>query len=199
MCICTLCCFKQLYGLFKYVTVSTNPPTSRPSIFDMTGRAKWDAWNMAGKTYVSGTDAEIRYLDIARDLGWSEGTALVITEKQENEQRDGEDIWDKDEDGGSNGSGGVGGMGNTVSTMAPPPEEIDGSIHGLAVSNDAVGITLFLEKYPDTDLNERDEFVRSVQVAELSDPSLTCAMIIRVIHPSIWLLIEGTSLLSRFC
>jgi hypothetical protein len=124
----------------------------------MTGRAKWDAWDTASKTYISGKEAEIRYLDIARSLGWTEGIAPVIVENPEVKQHDEEDIWDKDEDTGSFGGGG---MGNTVSAMVPPSDKNDGGIHGLAILNDAPGISLFLEKHPDVDLNERDEFVRA--------------------------------------
>ncbi|GAB4834828.1 Acyl-CoA-binding domain-containing protein 2 [Ancistrocladus abbreviatus] len=33
-----------LYGLYKQATVG-NVNTSRPGMFDMKGRAQWDAWN----------------------------------------------------------------------------------------------------------------------------------------------------------
>ncbi|KAG6332079.1 hypothetical protein ID866_7007, partial [Astraeus odoratus] len=55
---------QQLYGLYKFLTVSSLPQTSRPSIFDMTGRAKWDAWNNIGHTFGDRkAEAEKRYLD----------------------------------------------------------------------------------------------------------------------------------------
>lgn len=39
-----------LYGLYKQATVG-DVNTSRPGLFDMTGKAKWDAWhNVKGKT-----------------------------------------------------------------------------------------------------------------------------------------------------
>ncbi|TFK41261.1 hypothetical protein BDQ12DRAFT_432381 [Crucibulum laeve] len=143
----------ELYGLFKYITVARIPTTSRPSIFDMTGRAKWDAWSAADKKYEKEQDAEIRYLEIARSLGWTEGTAPTAKpQTQEEEEID----WD---DGvpAKSGTGG-GGMGLSVSSMAPPKTEIDKSIHGLAVSNDVPGLTTLLELSPDTDLNALDEF-----------------------------------------
>ncbi|KAK7064304.1 ankyrin repeat-containing domain protein, partial [Favolaschia claudopus] len=59
----------ELYGLFKYITVSPLPSTSRPSVFDFTGRAKWDAWTAAGKTYSTKAEAESKYLEIARSFG----------------------------------------------------------------------------------------------------------------------------------
>ncbi|KAF5385254.1 hypothetical protein D9615_001450 [Tricholomella constricta] len=141
----------ELYGLFKCVTVSPTPSTSRPSIFDMTGRAKWDAWNSVGKKYTAGQEAETRYLEIARSLGWSEET--VIEQQPVVGQSDPDSIWDDDSQGG-----GSGGMGGSVSAMAPPEQEADGSVHGLAVSNDVAGLTELLEKYPETDINGLDEF-----------------------------------------
>jgi len=35
---------KTLYGLYKQATVG-DVNTARPGIFDLTGKAKWDAWN----------------------------------------------------------------------------------------------------------------------------------------------------------
>jgi len=142
----------ELYGTFKYVTSSRTPTTSRPSIFDMTGRAKWDAWSAAGKKFERPEDAEKSYLEIARSLGWTPLTK--VESKVESTPTDEEDIWDKEELPSSAG----GGMGNAVSTMAPPPEVIDKSIHGLALSNDVAGLNVLLDKNPDTDLNLLDEY-----------------------------------------
>jgi len=148
-----------LYGLFKYLTSSKSPTTSRPSIFDPTARAKWDAWSAAGKKYEKGSDAESRYVEIARTLGWTEGAP----ESRPVVDTAAEDIWDDDSDEGASGSrrGGSGGMGLSVSTIPVPPKVDDRTIHGLAVSNDFDGLTALLAQHPETDLNELDEFVSS--------------------------------------
>ncbi|RDB29264.1 Acyl-CoA-binding domain-containing protein 2 [Hypsizygus marmoreus] len=146
----------ELYGLFKCVTVSTVPSTSRPSIFDMTGRAKWDAWSTAGKTHGSADDAEARYLEIARSLGWTEEFA----EHQpipEQELSDTDDIWDDDRHS-SKAGGSSGGMGGAVSAIPPPIEETDESLHGFAVSNDLSGLSLLLEEQSEVDIDVLDEF-----------------------------------------
>lgn len=145
----------ELYGLFKFVTVSRIPSTSRPSIFDMTGRAKWDAWAAVGKKYERPEEAERRYLEIARTLGWTEQEKGPDKRESETPSAD-EDIWDKDEV--SRGSSGGSGLAVSVSSMAPPPKVIDNSIHGTALSNDITGLKEILEAHPETDLNVLDEF-----------------------------------------
>ncbi|GLB36067.1 putative succinyl-CoA synthetase functions in the citric acid cycle (TCA), coupling the hydrolysis of succinyl-CoA to the synthesis of ATP and thus represents the only step of substrate- level phosphorylation in the TCA [Lyophyllum shimeji] len=142
----------ELYGLFKCVTVSPTPSASRPSIFDMTGRAKWDAWSSAGKKYTVRREAEDKYLEIARSLGWTEDTVIQPAKA---EQSDPDSIWDDDS---QSSRGGSGGMGVSVSAMALPIEEADKSIHGLAVANDFTGLSELLDKQPETDVNEVDEF-----------------------------------------
>ncbi|KAF5375080.1 hypothetical protein D9758_000373 [Tetrapyrgos nigripes] len=133
--------FCQLYGLFKWLTVSPSPNTSRPSLFDLTGRAKWDAWNAAGQKYSNGADVEKRYLDIARELGWSPGAPV-------------EDTDDTDSDHSL-----AMGLGHTVSVMSMNTEEApDDTIHGFAIANDVDKVKKLLLKSPDADLNEKDEF-----------------------------------------
>ncbi|KAF8870517.1 hypothetical protein CPB84DRAFT_1726985 [Gymnopilus junonius] len=143
----------ELYGAFKCVTCSRIPSTSRPSIFDMTGRAKWDAWSAAGKKFEHPQDAEKSYLEMACSLGWTPSAAVEGNVESNSTAED--DIWDKDEVPPSAGSGG---MGNAVSTMAPGPEVIDKTIHGLALSNDVPGLNTLLDKNPDTNLNVLDEY-----------------------------------------
>jgi len=137
----------------------------------MTGRAKWDAWKAAGQTYGDGgQDAEDRYLELAKSMGWIEGVKPVEPEKKlatnegdakvdvEDEDGDGENIWDDDDetiDGG-------GGMGNSVSAMpAPSPtqEELS-TLHGLAIWNKPDALESFFLERPDVNINELDEFVR---------------------------------------
>ncbi|KAI0375287.1 ankyrin [Pilatotrama ljubarskyi] len=82
----------ELYAIYKYLTVSPTPNTSKPSIFDFTGRAKWEAWRSAGETYKDRpADAESRYLEIAHSLGWTEGdksamAGVMSTMTMEDEQ-----------------------------------------------------------------------------------------------------------------
>jgi len=141
----------ELYGLFKYITSSQTPSTSRPSIFDMTGRAKWDAWAAAGKQYQDAQDAEKRYLEIAQTLGWAGSATEIQTENVPSSSS-------TDDTTQASNSGGDGGMGWSVSVMKPPPSAIDKSIHGLALSNDVTGLTTLLEQCPETDLDALDEY-----------------------------------------
>ncbi|CAA7258635.1 unnamed protein product [Cyclocybe aegerita] len=148
----------ELYGLFKHLTVAPKPDASRPSIFDMVGRAKWDAWDGAEKKYQIPKEAEKRYLEIARGLGWSEGSVVEKAKPAVSKTGEEGDIWD-DEDSGK-GSGGGGSLGLTVSTLAAPPspQVADFSIHGLALSNDVFGLTALLDGEPEIDVNALDEF-----------------------------------------
>ncbi|THV07687.1 ankyrin [Dendrothele bispora CBS 962.96] len=136
----------ELYGLFKWLTVHPAPDTSRPSIFDMTGRAKWDAWNTASQHYSNGAEVEKRYLEIARELGWSPGAA----------------VGDNDEDPDSDSNKGPnvgGGMGHSVSVMSMNPDQLpDNTIHGLAITNDVANMKKLLLNNSQVDLNARDEF-----------------------------------------
>jgi len=147
----------ELYGLFKYITSSKMPSTSRPSLFDMTGRAKWDAWTATGKKYQDPQEAEKRYLEIAKTLGWTGNT----NENQvQSVPSTSEGSWDDDDsDTPETSNSGGGGMGLSVSVMMPPPPSaIDKSIHGLALSNDVLGLTTLLEQCPETSLDAVDEF-----------------------------------------
>ncbi|KAJ7038297.1 ankyrin repeat-containing domain protein [Mycena alexandri] len=145
----------ELYGLFKYVNVSSVPTTPRPSIFDFTGRAKWDAWAAAGNTHSSKAGAESRYLEIARSLGWKEGAVAETAPESEDEN-----IWDSDDDTTrpSKGSGEPAGLGNSVSSMARPEVEEDASLHGLAVSNQLQELVSLVQDEPSVDINARDDF-----------------------------------------
>jgi len=138
---------------------SKSPSTSRPSIFDMTGRAKWDAWTAVGKKYERPEEVEQRYLEIARTLGWTEQTKVPEPKTPSTDK----DIWDKDEV--SHASSGGGGLAVAVSSMAPPPKVIDNSIHGIALSNDITGLKEILEAHPETDLNVLDEFVSNEYIS----------------------------------
>ncbi|KAL0951320.1 hypothetical protein HGRIS_008026 [Hohenbuehelia grisea] len=154
----------ELYGLYKYLTVSRTPNTSRPGFFDMSGKAKWDAWSNAGKTYDCEERAEERYLQIAHDFGWKEGDEPVpeTAKPAEHPDVDLDNLDDSDGDqppSPNAGSGEPGGMGIYVSSMAPPEASTsDFTIHGLALSDDTTALMLLLQSDPDIDVNEPDEF-----------------------------------------
>ncbi|THH33519.1 hypothetical protein EUX98_g660 [Antrodiella citrinella] len=150
----------RLYGLFKYLTISHSPNSARPSIFNITGRAKWDAWKQTETTYGErDEEAEERYLQLARELGWVEGTQLNDAQKSSDAKpsEDDEDIWDNEET--SEGSSG-GGLGNHVSTMAAADAEDREAetLHGFAMTGDVEGLRAILQLQPTTDLNEVDEY-----------------------------------------
>ena len=150
------------------MTISPTPTTTRPGIFDFAGRAKWDAWSSVGKAYVNQpTEAEQRYLDIAKELGWKEGAGEVAkaenTQKSQSEAKgDDEDIWDDSDEEipSSKKSGGGGGLGTAVSTMAEASRtDVEESLHGLARTGEVKGFKSFLSSHPHTDVNARDENV----------------------------------------
>jgi len=139
----------ELYGLFKLLTVAPSPNTNRPSFFDISGRAKWDAWKLAAETYEGRpSEAEHRYLEIARSLGWKEGspstTAAATDETEEPTER-------------SSGSGT--GMGVSVSVMSQPPEDEEAvGLHGCAMGDDVGALSAFLQASQDLDIDARDEY-----------------------------------------
>jgi len=145
----------ELYGLFKSITVSTVPNTSCPSIFDMTGRAKWNSWQSIGKSYADRLpEAENRYLELAREFGWKEGSPTTGT--RPSLPSDVDDIWDKDTDSQKSSGGG---MGNFVSTMSQDDQyEREGTAHGIVVTGDVESLRRYLEAHPTLDLNAADQY-----------------------------------------
>lgn len=55
----------KIYGLFKQATIG-KCNTSKPSMFDMVGKAKWDAWNALGS--MSKEDAQGKYIEFIDEL-----------------------------------------------------------------------------------------------------------------------------------
>ena len=146
------------------MTVSHTPNTSRPGIFDFTGRAKWDSWQEVGTKYSTQSDpdgaAQGRYLEIAKSLGWKSGTTSD------------DDSLGHDTGGGGEGAKGVGtGMGVFVSTMSAPKDDDLDTIHGLAIAGDAQKLTEMLIADPSLDLNQKDEYV-SISSASITGPRL---------------------------
>jgi len=55
----------ELYALYKQATVG-DCNTDKPGMFDMKGKAKWEAWN--GKKGVSKEEAETQYIAKVKSL-----------------------------------------------------------------------------------------------------------------------------------
>ncbi|KAG1833693.1 hypothetical protein EV424DRAFT_1310813 [Suillus variegatus] len=144
----------ELYGLFKYLKVAPKPQGSRPHIFDMTGRAKWDAWKAASDTYVNNSHAAAqRYRAIAQELGWK-------PDSTPNSATEGADTGVRSDSAGSGSSSGGGGMGTSVSLLINPGPDLGEAqtLHGLAIAGDAEKLMAFLLVNPAVDINARDEF-----------------------------------------
>jgi hypothetical protein len=139
--------------------VSRNPNTPRPSIFDITGRAKWDAWDAADKKYKATGDAENKYLEIARGLGWSESAT--------NSDVDLEHLSDGEDSPAQRTSAG---LGLSVSRMARPEMATDKTLHGLVLSCDVPGLVSLLDELPNLDVNALDEYVSATSLRNISKP-----------------------------
>ena len=131
----------------------------------MTGRAKWDAWAQAGKDWAGReAQAEERYLEIARGMGWVAGETPAQEDKGKGKQ---EDTGDDEEERESSRGGGTG-MGVSVSKMAVEGEENSSSeLHRLAVEDDAFGLLNHIDSTSGLDVNAKDEFVRPLNASEL--------------------------------
>lgn len=122
----------------------------------MTGRAKWDAWDAAGKRYNAIGDGENRYLVIARSLGWSESIETNQKRSAKSAEVDLEHLTDEEDAPTSSTSGS---LGRFVSKMSKPEVVTDKSLHDLVLSCDVPGIVSLLDECPNVDLNELDEYV----------------------------------------
>lgn len=100
-------------------------------------------------------------MQVATELGWIEGESSRRPKPSGSKvmEEDG-DIWDKEDTPRSDG--GVGGLGNSVSTFSHDNEERreEGSFHNYAVSGNKEGLNAYLEAQPETQLDEKDEYVR---------------------------------------
>ncbi|KAI0830595.1 ankyrin [Trametes gibbosa] len=151
----------ELYAIFKYLTVSPTPNTPKPSIFDFTGKAKWDAWRTAGELYGDRpADAEARYLEIARSLEWTEGKQPEPEPTSDIDDDDGKGIWESDSDGDSpktKHTGEKSTIGRVTSTMVAEDEGSASAVSNLAISGDAEGLAAHLQEHPEVDINAPDE------------------------------------------
>jgi acyl-CoA-binding protein len=155
----------QIYGLYKVIVNGSEPSSSRPSIFDQVGRAKWDAWLGAGKTWVgAGGDtmkeaAQLRYLEIARAVGWKEG-------EPEGERAEDDVDLDRldDDEMPSHSLSSSSGMGARVSTMTPMRVEVVrvgcGSLHDSAATGDVAGLERYLASDASCGVDDRDSDAR---------------------------------------
>ncbi|KAI0778463.1 ankyrin [Trametes elegans] len=154
----------ELYAIYKFLTAAPTPSTPKPSIFDFAGKAKWDAWRSAGETYKDRpAEAESRYLEIARTLGWSEGrgkeaetSALVPAKTDGGSGNAEEDIWDSEAETARR-KGERNDIGRVTSTLATGDEGSSSALSNLAISGDAQGVLTYLEEHPDVDVNALDE------------------------------------------
>jgi len=127
------------------LTVAPSPNTSRPSFFDISGRAKWDAWKSAAETYEGRpSEAEHRYLEAAKNLGWKEGVPAAVTDETEERVE------------GGSGSG----MGASVSVISSPQldEETATGLHAYAIRDDVAAMSAFLQAGEGLDIDARDEY-----------------------------------------
>ena len=149
--------------------MSPTPNTPKPSLFDFTGKAKWDAWKSAGETYKDrAADAEVRYLEIASSLGWTEGRQPEAksssggsgSKAEEEGDGDEDDIWDKDEDTEARKSRGEeASMGHITSTMVVTDEGSSSALTNFAIAGDVDGLAEYLQEHSETDINAVDENV----------------------------------------
>jgi hypothetical protein len=98
------------------------------------------------------SDAENRYLDIARSLGWTEGSSAAPGADGETDGQE--------ESGGGGGSGS--GMGISVSVISPPTLEdaSDSSeLHGYAMTDDVAALSALFSAGKCADIDVRDEYV----------------------------------------
>jgi acyl-CoA-binding protein len=173
----------QLYGLFKYLTAAHSPNIARPGLLDFAGRAKWDVWLDAAKKYEEReAEAEVRYLDIARGLGWVEGVqpelavatrTMTTNTMSPPHQLVGLDSDDGEDEGVGGGGGEDGiwdppdyqeenaGVGTIISSVAQSKVEVtdEQPLHSLSVQGDADALREYLAEHPNTDVNNPDEFV----------------------------------------
>lgn len=126
----------ELYALYKYVTSGPKPTTTRPGLFDWTGRAKWDAWDQLGGTDIDEKEAQERYMRIATGLGWPGPSFDIPKEEQEEDIIDWDNL-DSSEPSTSTSKGA--GFGVSVSTMRRPDglddtedtEDGDGDVNAI--------------------------------------------------------------------
>ena len=132
----------------------------------MTGRAKWDAWSSLGDKhrFTAASQAEARYLELCKGLGWVPDAADMYT-AQEDKEEEGEIDWDSPDDPSPRHAG-VAGMANSVSVLQQEEEEpLDlNTLHGVVLADDLDRLKA-MEK-GQVDLNALDEYVSQSRIFE---------------------------------
>jgi len=149
----------ELYGLYKFLTEGVEPATSRPSLFDITGRAKWDSWKSTGNKH-AGKEAEAqeRYVSIAASCGWVQGeTVNEACVQALEEEPSAEELLSRETPERNSDEAGIGAV---VSTVSMEDEGIDDeeTLHGLAIVGDPTKMKQFLKDNSDANLNVVDEY-----------------------------------------
>ncbi|EJD55375.1 ankyrin [Auricularia subglabra TFB-10046 SS5] len=148
----------ELYALFKAATVRAQPTTKRPSIFDMTGRAKWDAW--AALPTGSADEYRARYVAKARELGWDGALGTDKDTNSATSKESDDDPIDWDTDDHPRKAGDAGGMGLSVSTMSPNGDSAaadNNTLHSCIQAGDIEQVKALLAS-PGVQVNATDEF-----------------------------------------
>ncbi|CED85028.1 FERM/acyl-CoA-binding protein, 3-helical bundle [Phaffia rhodozyma] len=169
----------RLYGLFKLSTThSPVPPTSRPSIWDLSGRSKWDAWEKVGKQYIGSGDvldqsaegrARQEYVQVGISLGFDPSLYKPASVKRDSV--DLANLSDSSTPPGSPRGPKRAGMGVKVSTLSSTPaEQLDGQHghekgaderepHRFVIERDIEGLKKWLNDESRVgDVNEFDTF-----------------------------------------
>ncbi|KAL5495278.1 hypothetical protein ACEPAI_741 [Sanghuangporus weigelae] len=148
----------ELYGIYKFLTASPEPTTARPSIFSPTERAKYDAWKSAGATWRGKeAEAEQRYIELARSLGWTPGIAVSTSPGPTNEPTAEELLADTSTDQSNNGAAGSG-LGQSVSIMQRDEADEGETLHNLAIKGDVQELGAFIGSHAGIDVNAIDEY-----------------------------------------
>lgn len=142
------------------MTEGAEPATSRPSLFDITGRAKWDSWKSTGNKH-AGREAEAqeRYVSIAASCGWVQGETVNEACAQElKKEPSAEELLSRETPKRNSDEAGTGAV---VSTVSMEDEGIDDeeTLHGLAIVGDPTKMKQFLKDNSDANLNVVDEYV----------------------------------------
>ena len=143
------------------MTVSPEPSTPRPSIFDFAGRAKWDSWKRLGEKWKGNeTGAEDEYINFARSLGWTPGESHqpVAVEKTVEELL----AEDSPRSSESSSRGGDAGLGMYVSTLRDKDEATRdvSTIHDAAICHNTQILVDFIDTNGTSDINSLDQYVR---------------------------------------
>lgn len=134
----------------------------------MAGRAKWDAWSALEAKYgfTTAAQAEARYLELCKELGWVPDAAPTYAAHAGEEESEEEEEIDWNAPDAPARSAGVGGMANAVSVLQREEEEpLDlSTLHGVVLAGDLERLRTM--ETGGVDLNALDEYVSPLGMAE---------------------------------